>query len=140
MASGGRIEVHGLKELRRDLRRLDTTGAYKAELRDAGRKAADVVATEGRRTAMGAANPRMGSVAAGSIRSLAGQARATVAGGRASVPWYVGHEFGSVRYRQFPRRTPGGRHLYPALARKRNEVIRVYSDEIGGLLKRHDLG
>lgn len=137
--AGGRVNVVGLKELRRDLKALDSEGGYKAELKDAGRKAAEVVATEARRSALGAANPRMGSVAAMSIRALAGQTRATVAGGKASVPWYAGHEFGSARYRQFPRPRQGGYHLFPALGRKRDEVIEVYSNEIGALLKRHGL-
>lgn len=138
--AGGGVKVVGLKELRRDLKALDSEGSYKAELKDAGKKAAEVVAEEARRTARGAANPRMGHVAAESIRALAGQTRATVAGGKASVPWYAGHEFGSAgRYPQFPRARQGGHHLYPALGRKREEVIEVYSKGIGALLKRHGL-
>ncbi len=132
-----RVDVHGLKELRRELRALESDGTWKAELRSAGQKAADVVASEARRSALSASSPRMGSVAAGTIRALAGQTRATVAGGRASVPWYAGHEFGSSRFKQFPGKRTGGYHLYPAIEKKRDEVIEVYGREIDNLTRKH---
>lgn len=144
--AAGRIEVHGLKELRRDLKALDAEGSYKAELRDAGKKAAEVVAEETRQrarrgaTTIAGTHASMGGAAIGSIRSLAGQTRATVALGKASIPYAGGWEFGSGgAHRQFPRKKQDGYNLYPAIKDKRNEVIEVYSREIGHLLKRYDL-
>lgn len=142
----GRIEVTGLKELRRDLKALDAEGAYKAQLRDAGKQAAEVVAEEARNRArrgavtLAGTRASMGGAAIASIRSLAGQTRATVALGKASIPYAGGWEFGSGgANRQFPARRQGGYNLYPAIEDKREEVIKVYSREIGALLKRYDL-
>ena len=142
----GKVQVHGLKELRRDLKALDSTGGYKAELRDAGKKAAEVVAEEARSrarrgaTTISGTSASMGGAAIASIRALAGQTKATVALGKASIPYAGGWEFGSGgAHRQFPRKTPRGYNLYPAIDDKREEVIEVYSREIGSLLKRHGL-
>src|SRR5688500_1337954 len=127
--AGGRIQVHGLKELRRDLKALDAEGSYKAELRDAGKKAAEVVAEEARSrarrgaTTISGTHASMGGAAIASIRSLAGQTRATVALGKASIAHAGGWEFGSGgAHRQFPRKKTGGYNLYPAIADKREEV------------------
>ena len=139
-----RIEVTGLKELRKELRALESDGTWKAELRAAGKAAAEVVATEARRTAsqgqvtLAGTPASMGGAAVASIRALAGQTRATVAGGKASIPYFGGWEFGSGgAYRQFPRKAGSSHNLYPAIERKRGEVVRVYGDEIDRLTKRH---
>jgi hypothetical protein len=79
----------------------------------------------------------MGSKATSTIRALAGQMRATVAGGTAAVRHYMGHEFGSVRYPQFPRPKAGGYHLYPAIVRKRDEVIEAYSRALDRITERY---
>lgn len=133
------IKVQGLKELTKDLRRLDSDGPWRAELRDAGKGAAEIVATTAKRTAMSASNPRMGSRAAGSIRALAGQRRAAVAGGRASIPWYGGHEFGSRKYAQFPPKRKDGYHLWPAAEKERPKVVEFYTDAVDDLMKKHGL-
>lgn len=130
------IRVEGLRELRTELRRLEDDNTWKTELREAGLGAATIVANEASRTAAATSNPRMGSAAVATIRALAGQARATIAGGTASIRWFVGHEFGSIRYRQFPRKRAGGYHLYPAIGRKHDEVIEFYGKAIDRLTRR----
>lgn len=133
------IRVEGLKELRRDLRALDNEGTWKAPLRVAAFNAANIVAVEARASAGRRTNPRMGSRAIATIRALAGQSRAQVAGGTASVVWFGGHEFGSGRFRQFPKRKAGGYNLYPALGRKRGQVVELYTREVGQLTRRYGL-
>ena len=138
-----KIKVVGLKELRRDLRKLSEDGAYKPGLRAAGMKAATVVADEARRTAARALPNHAGGVARmgpalGSIRPLASQRGAQVAGGGASYPWFGGDEFGSHgghRSRQFPTAKEDGYNLYPAIERKRDETAKVYIEAMYGVVK-----
>lgn len=139
------VRVEGLKELRKELRALEGDDAWKGELREAGKAAAEVVAAEARRTAasgrstLSGANATMGSRAVATIRALAGQTRATVAGGKASVPHFGGWEFGSTgRFRQFPAKARKGSHnIYPAIEAKQREIVRVYGDRIDVLMKKH---
>lgn len=141
----GRVRVEGLKELRKELRSLEGDDAWKGELREAGKAAAEVVAAEARRTAAGGrstlagSNATMGSRAVASIRALAGQTRATVAGGKGTIPYFGGWEFGSTgRYRQFPAKARNGsHHIYPAIDSKQDEIVRLYSGRIDILMKKH---
>lgn len=140
------ITVIGLRELRRDLKALDNEGGYKPRLREAGLRVARIVADEARAnarrgaTTLAGTRATMGSVAIESIRPLAGQARATVAGGRKSLPYYTGWEFGSAgRNRQFPATRSGGYNLYPAVVSKRGEVLAAYRAEIERLLTDYNL-
>lgn len=143
MARAG-VRVEGLRELRKELRALEGDGSWKAELREAGKAAAEVVASEARRTAaqgmttLAGTPATMGGRAVASIRALAGQTRATVAGGKTSIPYYAGWEFGSAgHFRQFPPKAGSSHNLYPAIERKRGEVIRVYGDHIDALTRKH---
>lgn|SRR5574337_175545 len=126
-----RIDVQGLKELRSALRKAGTQ--FPKELRVANLAAADIVVPEAKRRALqsrpnlagGAA--RVGSRGVGSIRALAQQKAAQIAGGSAGVPWFAGNEFGSSgRYRQFPSASRDGYILWPAAKAKRDEVVQVY--------------
>lgn len=133
------ITVIGLRELRRDLKALDNEGGYKPRLREAGLRVARIVADEARAnarrgaTTLAGTRATMGSVAIESIRPLAGQARATVAGGRKSLPYYTGWEFGSAgRNRSISAR-------YPAVVSKRGEVLAAYRMEIERLLNDYNL-
>lgn len=130
------IKVEGLRELRRELRNLEGDGAWRKGLRDAGLKAATVVADDARASALRASNPRMGTRAANTIRPLASQTSGRIAAGRASVPWAMGHIWGSNRYGQFPQRKPGGYHLYPAIARNADRVLEIYGAAIEEITKR----
>lgn len=141
-----RIEVTGLKELRRELRALESDGAWKAELREAGLAAGRIVVEDARRSASAglttlAGTPAsMGGAAIASIRALAGQTRATVAGGKASIPYFGGWEFGSKgKYRQFPRAgAPHGSHnLYRAVAENKQQIVDVYTEQLDQLIHRH---
>lgn len=140
-----RVRVEGLKELRKELRTLEGDDSWKADLRAAGKDAAEIVAAEARRTAAAGRSTlsgkaaTMGAAAVASIRSLAGQTRATVAGGKASIAYFGGWEFGSAgHYRQFPAKARNGSHnIYPAIDTKRDEVIEIYGDRIDVLTKKH---
>lgn len=132
-----RVEIEGLRELRRDLRRLDGDGEWKAAIRGVNLRAANKVAATARQSMLGASSPRAGHVAAGTIKGLAGQSSASVSGGLASVPWYMGHEMGSARYRQFPRRAANGsHHIYPAIKRDMPAVIDMYRREMDLVVRR----
>lgn len=136
--AGADIKLVGFKELRKDLKALDEEGSYKPRLKAAGKNAAGVVVDEAKSLAV--AKTRMGSRALGTIRALAGQTRAQVAIGSAAVPWAVGFNFGSSgRYKQFmPKHHPDAA-LYSAIEKKRAEVVKVYTSEIGDLLKDYHL-
>jgi hypothetical protein len=132
-----RVDVIGGRELRKALKELEGDDAWKGELRQGGLEVAQIVATEAQRTASAGAttisgkHASMGSRAIATIRPLAGQTRATVALGKASAPEAAGWEWGSGgAYRQFPRKKKDGYNLYPALERKRAEVIEAYGKVI----------
>lgn len=139
-----RVDVEGLRDLRKRLAQLESDGSWKTGLKQAGFRAATIVADEARSSAARGATTLAGSAATmgaralATIRALAAQTRATVAGGSAGVPWFGGWEFGSSgRYRQFPAKKAGGRNLYPALARTRDEVIAVYTRELDQVVERY---
>lgn len=143
MSGNVRVNVEGLRELRKRLAQLEGDASWKPALRDAGKAAAEVVAAEARVSAargavtLAGTPASMGARALGTIRALAAQTRATVAGGSAGVPWFGGWEFGSSgAYPQFPPKVKGGRNLYPALARTRDEVIAVYTRELDQVIER----
>lgn len=141
-----KIVVTGLRELRRDLAALDQDGAYKERLKAAGKRAATVVSDEARSTAkrgastLSGAHATMGAAAIESIRPLAGQTRATVAGGKAKLPYFGGWEFGSHgRHRQFPAARRDGYNIYPAIKRRQREIVAAYRAEIDALLRDYHL-
>jgi HK97 gp10 family phage protein len=128
MAAG--IQVNGLRELRRELKRVSAD--LPKELAQANHDAAEIVAAEARRRV-----PVRSGKLRGSVRSLRGQARGVVAAGRASVPYAGVTEFGG-RIRRFhsssKTRIPAQPYLYPALADKRDEVVEHYGDALDSLL------
>lgn len=131
-----KVKVEGLRELRRELRRLARDDTWKADLRNAGMQAATVVATDARGSALGATNPRMGTRAANTIRPLASQRNARVAAGSNAVPWTMGHIWGSRQYPQFPPVKKGGYHLYPAIQRNADKTLEIYGKAIETLTRR----
>ena len=146
MARRAEIQVTGLRELRRDLAALDSEGAYKERLKAAGKRVATIVSDEARASAargattLSGTRATMGGAAIASIRPLAGQTRATVALGKAALPYAGGWEFGSHGgHRQFPAAKADGYNLYPAIKRKRSEVISAYTREIEALLSDYHL-
>jgi hypothetical protein len=64
-------------------------------------------------------------------------------GGTTQILW-AGLEFGSNRYRQFPRRTPtkgrgnSGYFIYPTLRKIQPELVRKWEDAFSEILKKWD--
>lgn len=142
--AGPAVRVQGLKEARRALRTLSDDGTWKPELRAVNKSAAEIVVVEARsRAARGGTNlaggpARLGSKGIGSIRALASQTKATVAGGGASVPWYGGSDFGSGgAHRQFPAKLKKGRFIYPAIDDKMTEILRAYTRGLDRLTSKY---
>ncbi len=65
-------------------------------------------------------------------------------GGATTRDLWAGYEFGSNRYRQFPRRTPrqgrgnSGYFIYPALRKIQPELIRKWEEAFSKILKEWD--
>lgn len=139
-----RFDVDGLAALRRDLKAAgDLEGL--AEMRDGLKAAARVVADDAKGRV-----PRKSGRAADSIRAGASGARAYVAGGKASVPYYGWLDFGSRRPQHGqPRRVgpwaksgtgpPGGRFIYAAVDARQRDVVDLIERAAGRALERLDL-
>lgn len=153
------IEVHGLRELRRELRRVSAD--LPKELARANQEAAEIVAAEARRRAPRGPHegrPRVTPIHQ-SVKALRQQSRGVVAIGGARSPHAVVTEFGGTiprmgsqrgqvaeaqaKHRAFRRY--GGistttvrkqAYLYPALDAKRDEVVERYGDLLDQLLRR----
>jgi len=138
---GKAIQVTGLRELARDLKKIDAD--LPKAMRKAGLVGAKIVADEAQRRAM--AGTPVQRKAARAIKPRAGAARAAVAVTKGGVyPFAFGAFFGSDKYRQFDPWVgrswqaggPGGPYaLNPAVAAKRDEVVKVYAESVGDLLK-----
>lgn len=63
--------------------------------------------------------------AAGSFKSTGGK-EPTVAFGGSSVPYMLGQNFGSGRYRQFPRRTSPDHFAFSAVRAETKSIAGVY--------------
>jgi hypothetical protein len=160
MAAAARgIEVTGLRELRRELKRM--SAELPRELAKANQEAAEIVAREARRRAPQGPHqgkPKVTPVVA-SIKALRQQGRGVVAIGGARSPHAVVTEFGGTiprrgshrgqvaeaqaRRRGFRRyggvsvtRVRKQAYLYPALDAKRDEVVERYGDLLDQLLRR----
>lgn len=95
--SAVRVDVEGLVELQRELRKIDA--AFPRTLRVANNRVAQIVADAAKTRA-----ESLGGVAAksaASIRVQSGQREAAVKIGGARYPFALGAEFGSHQYRQF---------------------------------------
>jgi hypothetical protein len=73
-----------------------------------------------------------------------GFASQRLSGGGSTKDIWAGYEFGSDRYRQFPRRTPrkgrgnSGYFIYPALRKIQPELIRKWEEAFSKILKEWD--
>lgn len=132
MAAPAQIQVEGLKEVRKGFKQMGDAAGFRDAIKPVYAKISDRIASEASASAAGS---RMGHVAAGSIR---GKATTTYAGISAyrGVPWGPGHEFGSIRYRQFPPKQVGGYHIYPTIEKERDWIGDVMVDEAAQALKR----
>lgn len=123
-----RVEVEGLRELRRDLRAMDA--ALPKEVSGVLRQAAQIVADEARRRAP----VRSGTLAAGYRPGTAGD-KALV---RTTVPYAPVHEFGgTIRPRGTPITIRKQSMIYGAIARRREDVERLLLREFDQLASRH---
>lgn len=136
-----KIDVKGLKEFRSALRKAGRE--FPVALRQANREAANVVLPEAKRRGMASRSnlaggrATLGSKGVASIRVLASQSKAQLAGGGARVPWFGGSEYGSSgAHRQFPARNSDGYILWPAAKSKQPQVIEVYDKALDNLSKR----
>lgn len=128
--------VNGLSRARDDLKRVDAAAAK--ELRIPALAAASLVAEEARTRA-----PVRSGALQRSIRGRGSQRGASVRAGNAKVPYAAVMEFGgTIPVRSHPqvRRLVQARpYLYPAIAAKSDEVIRVYEAGVATLLRAHGL-
>lgn len=130
-----RIDVTGLKELRRELKAADA--AFPKQLQKANKAVAELVA-DGTRSAfqsMAGSAPKV----APTVKALAQQTRAQVRVGGGSgtgAEVAMGNLWGSKRFKQFPPPVAGGYALYPTLAAKSDEIVDAYGDALDDLLKR----
>jgi hypothetical protein len=124
------VSIAGLREFRRDLRRVDKT--LPKELGKAHQEVGQIVADEAIRRAPAGPHQGAGSVTPikGSIRALRRQSGAAVAMGGARSPHVPPTEFGGTlaRHASRSRTTVHQRaFLYPAIAAKTDQVLLVYS-------------
>lgn len=140
------LQVSGLKELRRELRKIDAE--LPKEIKRINKFVAEQIVLPGarRRGAMPRRNvaggqARIGAKAAASIRALAQQGKAGVAMGGARFPWIPGSEWGSTgrnrRARMFPQRSgvSKGFILYPAVREKEADIREAYAEMLDDLLR-----
>lgn len=139
------VQVEGLAELRRDLRKLGDTATL-IELRGGLKEAARIVADDARRRV-----PQLSGKAASSIRPGASGNKAYVAGGKKAVPYYGWLDFGGRRAITGNSRSQGpwagsgkgpseGRFIYPALVAKEREIVDAVSDAMSKAIIRRGLG
>ena len=141
--SGIRLDVKGLDDLRRELRKVDPQ--LNRGLGRINKEAGELVASESRSRAIG-----IGSSAAKGAKSIKASAKSRaviVALGGARAPWEIGSEFGSKQgpgKKQFPpftgnQWTPNagssGYFLMPAIRDTRPQFERVYLDALDGFFK-----
>lgn len=113
-----KIEVHGLREFRRNLRRMDRN--LPKGLRTAGNKAAEVVVKHAKPKV-----PRRTGRAAGSVRAASTTSAARVAGGGARVPYYPWLDFGGAVGRNNSVKRPfykTGRYIWKSFAEHKAQV------------------
>lgn len=142
------IEVKGLKEWKREIRKLTGSKEFENALKDEHQAVARKVveashrraAATGRKEIMKAAE----TLSAG--RTLKG---AVVRAGGARVPWAGAAFFGTYHnrtrerrtgkylgYNQFLEPTPGGYVIYPAIEDMRSEITRTYLEGIERVMHR----
>lgn len=135
--SANKIEVIGLRELRKGLRAA--VDASPAQLRVANKRVAeDVVLPEVQRRATAHTSPagRWGHVALATIRALATQTSASVAiGNNTTATYALGKNFGSIRFKQFLPHGGGDPDyaLYSGIGATRAATIEAYGDAIDTL-------
>lgn len=129
-----RVDVDGLKDLRKALRDIDK--GFARELGQAGKRAAEIVADEARPKL-----PVRSGRARASVRATAGRGGSVVAGGARApyVPWLT---FGGNVGRDGSVQRPvirGGRYFYPALKARRGDVVETFEQSVEQLIEKAGL-
>lgn len=120
------IQVDGAKELRRALKAVD--GGI-ADLKAAHAESAEVVERRAEQLV-----PRVSGLLESTIRSAGQAAGGVVRAGRASVPYA-----GPIHFGWAARNIEPQPFLYDALDDRRREVVEVYEDRVGKLIRKHGL-
>lgn len=124
---GGRIEIDGLKETQKALK--DMNHDLRFEMKETHKKAAEVI-VEGAKRYVPVNTGRL----AASIRAAATMTSGKVRAGSAAVPYA-----GPVHFGWPARRIKPQPFIYDALDVRRQEVYRLYSERIFGLIDKHGL-
>lgn len=138
------VEVTGLRELRRDFRRVEDPESL-TELRVGLKAAAEIVAAEARSRV-----PSKSGRARASVRATSGGNSVFVKGGKASVPYYGWLDFGSRTPKRGNPRSVGpwsgsgvaagkGRFIYPAIDAKQVQVAQAVETAMDRALHRRGL-
>lgn len=123
------VQITGLKELRRELRKLEDAKAWSNRLKDEHVKIARMVVDRGNVLAKKRTQMVLAAKSNRAVRSVSGASIRMGGVGRAR-DWALGAQFGSERFRQFPPHVKGGYTIYPALGDLRKEIVQVYADGI----------
>ena len=147
----GALRIEGLDDFRRTL--AAANAALPKELAAENQRVGiNYFLPEARSRAQSRSNPRPGHQVIDSIRANKVQSGVVVSMGRNSVPWAVGHEFGSSQRRstgkphghttQFPVRSGkfgrgnAGYFFYPAVRATAGKIRDAYGDVLDRLMKR----
>lgn len=133
MAAPAQVQVTGLKEVRKAFKQMGDATGFRDAIKPVFAKISDRIASEASASAAGS---RMGHVAAGSIRGKATTTNASISAYK-GVAWGPGHEFGSIRYRQFPPKQVGGYHIYPTIAKERDWIGDTMVEEAANAFDRY---
>ena len=121
-----RIEVEGLKELRAALK---ATGDDLGDLKDAGKKAAEIVAVEARTLV-----PVLSGALLATIRAAGQASGANVKAGMGRTLAYAG----PVHFGQPQRGIPPHPFLYDALDHRRDAVVDAYANAVNKLTREYE--
>lgn len=146
MSDGGdfsvcKIDVTGLKELRKNLKKLDDGGAMVKELKSVLKQASLIVVNQARpEVPLG---PPEGGHARSSVKAGATATGARVTGGGAKYPYYPWLDFGGMggrgkkNKREFLKR---GRFIWKAVWDKKQEIHDTLQEGIERVVRESGLG
>lgn len=132
-----KIEIKGLKQLRRELKKLEDQGLIN-KVKDLNVKVADLVVKTAQSKASGVGRQQAAAAKDLSARRRANSAAIALGGRGRTKEWAIGAEFGSHRYGQFPPFRGNqwsdpptvGYFLHPAIRDKSDEIVEMFGDGI----------
>ena len=141
------IQVKGLREFRRELKKLSDDGTWTRELRDVNARMAAQALVEVQRLAQTQPRiigkrrrPERGHWAdyVGNFRVVASQTSAGVRLGTTTRRggWYLGSNFGSIGKKQFPPQGSPDHALYKGIERATPKIVEGYASALDKLAKR----